>query len=173
MDIDLSPFPTLLLLKPLLAENGRAIRSSLARKQLDECDQIAREMKKITDGIESAHKSGDLTLSLLMRILKHDQLSQLGRNFNERCMEPLRQTAPQSQPKTTQAFWTTTPFQIRGAAHHVGEWIEATDRHLAEGFDAVNTQIIGAAAFLGLAAAAAYRLRFGDTSLLQRLIPAL
>lgn len=92
-------------------------------------------------------------------------LDSLRKHYQQDCLEPA--------PKVTSAFWAMTPFQIMGTAQHVGDWIEATDRHLAEGFDAVNTQIIGAAAFIGLVAAATYRLRFGDTSLLQRLIPAL
>lgn len=99
-------------------------------------------------------------------------LDSLRRHYQRDCLE----RAPQETPvkvKATSAFWTTTPFKMIAAAQHVGNWIEETDRHLTKGLDAVNTQIVGAAAFVGLAAAAAYRLRFGDTSLLQRLLPAL
>lgn len=96
----------------------------------------------------------------------------LRKQYQQDCLEPAPKEAP-VKANAKAAFWATTPFQLMGATQRAGELIEATDRHIAEGFDAVNTQVLGAAAFLGLVAAAAYRLRFGDTSLLQRLIPAL
>lgn len=164
MTIDLSPYPTLLLLQPLLAERGRAIRSGLSQIQLNDCEQIARETKEITDGIKDAYKSGNVALALLMKILNREKLSQLSSKFNERCMgsytpAPQAASQPAAQSANTQAFYATTPFQIMGAAQKLGH--EAAP-------------IVGAAAFVGLAAMAAYSLvRFGNAGPAQQLIRAL
>lgn len=168
MSIDLSSFPTLLLVSSGLAEAGHAIRSNLSRTQLQECEQLAKDTKAITDSIESIRESGDETLALLIQSSNGDQLRDLGWAFRTRCIEPLPQAAPKPAPqsKTTQAFWATTPFQLLGAAQKLGRSIE-------DAAATTSTQVLGAAAFVGLAAAAVVRLRFGDTSLLQRLIPAL
>lgn len=171
MAVDLTLFPNLLFLTPVLTKVGRTVRDDLPQDQLKKCEAAAKEYRNIVSSISLAKRYGMKPLVFWMEVFFNDKRDQLSSFIKAQCTT---KTEPITQIDGTSAFWATTPFQIMGATQQVGYWIEETDHQLAHGFDFATTEIVGAATFLGLAAVAALRyVAYRDTILLQRLIPAL
>lgn len=171
MAVNLTLFPNLLFLTPVLTQVGRTIRDDLPQDQLKKCEAAAKEYRNIVSSISIAKRYGMTPLVFWMEVFFDDKREELSSFIKTQCTT---RTEPIPQNGGTSAFWATTPFQIMGATQQFGYWIEETDHQLAHGFDSASTQIFGAAAFLGLAAVAVLRYAaYRDTSLLQSLIPAL
>lgn len=167
MVVDLGPFPNLLFLERVFTAKDLAVRADLSQDQLRRCEAAARELKNIASSITKVRSAGFEGLAMVLNFFATDKKYQLVQYLKANCTIALTKAPqPAQEPKVSSAFWATPPFRVMGAVHQA-------DHQLARGFNAIDTQIISAVAFLGLTVAAVARLRFGDTSLLQRLIPAL
>lgn len=167
MTVDLAPFPNLLFLERVFTAKDLAIRTDLSQDQLRRCEAAARELKNIASSITKVRSAGFEGLAMVLNFFAADKKIQLVQYLKANCTVTLTQDPqPAQDPKGSSAFWATPPFRVMGAVHQA-------DQQLTRGVNAIDTQLLSAVAFLGLAVAAVARLRFGDTSLLQRLIPAL
>lgn len=83
------------------------------------------------------------------------------------------QTEPKTEKSTTRAFWATTPFQIMAATQQMDREISRLNQEIGSHLESVNTQAIGAVAFIGFTIGAIYQLRFGNTAPLGKVVESL
>lgn len=83
---------------------------------------------------------------------------------------PLVQTKVTNTAVTASAFWTTTPFQIMGTMQQLDQSVTEINKQIGSYIRPVDTQFVGAVAFVGLTIGAFYQLRFGNTAPLEKLV---
>lgn len=101
--------------------------------------------------------------------VSHEEKASFIKNCNTK--QPGRPNVPPPAPPSAFAMSASGNVTYQDCRSYIGKNIHREVFPIQSPFVA---PILGAAAFVGLTLAAGYRLvRFGDTSLLQRLIPAL
>jgi hypothetical protein len=91
---------------------------------------------------------------LLDVTVQRTKLRSLRQQYQQDCLEPEPQEAL-FKTKVTSAFWTTTPFQVLGAAQQLGRNLDDAAK------SPMVAPIVGAATFAGLTVSAFFRLRKG------------
>lgn len=102
----------------------------------------------------------------------NNNFDKLLNTFKKNCLRAVANPNPQLT-SSSQAFWSTTPFQIMGAMQVLGNGIAEAGRQFTDDAKSMGAQVAGAAVLVGLTAVAVYQLRFGNTAPLQRLVEAL